>query len=136
MNFESRRQFLTKTMSMTHIYQPVVIRTLLEKDGVSSIREIATEFLSYDEAQVEYYIKIAKKYPKETLLKHGVIDTSERGYFKLILDDENLNDTPFPMLATPTNKSTSRIISEKTSWGICSSSIKSVRFAPPHTFSP
>jgi diadenosine tetraphosphate (Ap4A) HIT family hydrolase len=92
MRYEQLKHFLTKTMSMSHIYQPVVIRTLLEKHGVSSIREIAAEFLSYDEAQVEYYIKIAKNYPKQTLLKHGVIDASERGYFKLTLDDEKLND--------------------------------------------
>lgn len=92
MHYEQLKHFLTKTMSMSHIYQPVVIRTLLEKHGVSSIREIATEFLSYDEAQVEYYIKIAKNYPKQTLLKHGVIDASERGYFKLTLEDKELSD--------------------------------------------
>ncbi|MBA3632758.1 MAG: HIT domain-containing protein [Acidobacteria bacterium] len=93
MNFENLRKFLTKQMRMNHIYQPVVIRTLLEKNGVSSVRDIAREFLSYDEAQVEYYIRIAKKYPKETLLKHGVIDTSERGFFRLNLDFEKLSES-------------------------------------------
>lgn len=92
MNFENLRQFLTKQMRMSHIYQPVVIRTLLEKNGLSSIRDIAREFLSYDEAQVEYYIKIAKNYPKKTLLKHGIIDTSKRGFFRLTLDVNNLTE--------------------------------------------
>lgn len=92
MKYEQLKYFLTKTMSMSHIYQPVVIRTLLEKNGISSIRDIAREFLSYDEAQVAYYIKIAKNYPKQTLLKHGVIDTSETGFFRLTLDNNSLSD--------------------------------------------
>lgn len=92
MEYKQLKNFLTEKMRMSHIYQPVVIRTLLENDGVSSIRNIAREFLSYDEAQVEFYIKIAKNYPKATLLKHGIIDTSKQGYFQLNLDFEDLTE--------------------------------------------
>jgi len=77
---------------MSHLYQPLVIRTLLESGGRASVREIAREFLSYDEAQVEYYIRIVKRWPKITLTKHGVIDASERDYFRLTIDVASLSD--------------------------------------------
>ncbi len=86
MTFAELKQFLTERMSMSHIYQPLVIRTLVERGGRASVREIAREFLSYDEGQVEYYIRIVKRWPKLTLTKHRVIDASERGYFRLNLD--------------------------------------------------
>lgn len=93
MKYTDLKDFLKNRMRMSHIYQPVVIRTLLENEGVSSVRNIAREFLSYDEAQVEYYIKIAKKYPKQTLLKHKIIETPEKGYFQLNLDFEDLTES-------------------------------------------
>lgn len=42
-------------MSMSHIYQPVMIRTLLRKGGRATKDEIAQEILSYDRSQIEYY---------------------------------------------------------------------------------
>jgi ATP adenylyltransferase len=92
MTFDDLKRFLTERMSMSHIYQPLVIRTLVESGGRASVRSIAREFLSYDEAQVEYYIRIVKRWPKATLTKHGVIDTSERGYFRLTLDLASLTE--------------------------------------------
>lgn len=90
MNFKSLKDFLIHRMSMSHIYQPLVIRTLLENNGIASVRKIAKEVLSYDEAQVEYYIKIVKRWPKVTLSKHGIIDASQKGYFRLNI---NLDST-------------------------------------------
>lgn len=93
MKFDELKDFLLNRMSMSHIYQPLVIRTLLENDGAVSVRQIAREFLAYDEAQVEYYIKIAKRWPKITLTNHGVIDASRRGFFQLNLDLPSLTQT-------------------------------------------
>jgi ATP adenylyltransferase len=93
MNFSQLKDFLLLKMSMSHIYQPLVIRSLLESSGKSSVRDLAREFLSYDEAQVEYYCKVVKRWPKATLARHGVIDASERGYFKLALDVTKLTQT-------------------------------------------
>jgi ATP adenylyltransferase len=86
MRFEELREFLLQRMSMSHIYQPLVIRTLLENGGEASIRNIAHEFLAYDEAQVEYYIRIVKRWPKITLTKHNIINTELKGFFRLNLD--------------------------------------------------
>lgn len=47
--------YLNHTMSMTHIYQPVMIKTMLENDGVATIEKIAGAILSYDQSQKDYY---------------------------------------------------------------------------------
>ena len=39
--------------------------------------------MAYDEAQVEYYIGIVNRYPKQTLLKHGVIKPRAKESFQL-----------------------------------------------------
>lgn len=93
MNFNQLKDFLLLKMSMSHVYQPLVIRSLLESSGKSSVRDLAREFLSYDEAQVEYYCKVVKRWPKSTLTRHGVIDASERGFFKLTLDVNALKES-------------------------------------------
>lgn len=41
--------------------------------------------VTYDEAQVEYYVKIVKRWPKITLKKHNIINTNKKGYFGLNL---------------------------------------------------
>ncbi|MCI0491062.1 MAG: HIT domain-containing protein [Blastocatellia bacterium] len=91
MTFANLKDFLLRRMSMSHIYQPLVIRTLLENNGEASVRQIAREFLSYDEAQVEYYCKIVKRWPKITLRKHGIIDASRRGFFRLNINLDKLS---------------------------------------------
>jgi predicted house-cleaning noncanonical NTP pyrophosphatase (MazG superfamily) len=65
--------FLLHTMSMTDIYQPVVVLHLLERDGTSSRADLARTLSGYDEAVQEYYDKILMRWPKITLTKHKVI---------------------------------------------------------------
>ena len=66
-------------MQMTHVYQPVMIETLLKNGGTASAQQIAEEFLSRDLAQLEYYIEIVDRWPRRTLKHHGVIAESGRG---------------------------------------------------------
>ena len=40
---------------MSHIYQPVMIKTLLLERGVADKNLIAKKILEYDFSQVEYY---------------------------------------------------------------------------------
>lgn len=103
MNFIDLKNFLQNKMSMSHIYQPVVIRSLIENGGEVSIRTIAKEFLAYDEAQVSYYIQIAKRWPKITLKKHNIIDTGKRGYFRLNLNIDDLSESEFEELSAICN---------------------------------
>ena len=45
--------FIGSRMRMSHIYQPVLVKTPLEHGGNASRREIAQAFLAHDESQIE-----------------------------------------------------------------------------------
>ena len=46
---------------MSHVYQPVMIRTLLDHGGTASIEDIARSLLAEDRSQVEYYSVTTKQ---------------------------------------------------------------------------
>lgn len=77
--------FLTKRMRMSHIYQPLMIRTLLRHGGYASVRQIASQFLRRDESQLEYYEEITKNMPGKVLARHGIVDRQKDGY-RLLID--------------------------------------------------
>jgi len=74
MNFDQLKDFITNTMQMQHIYQPVMIKALLESDNKAAVRKIAEAFLSKDESQIEYYEQITKAMPGKILRKHDVVN--------------------------------------------------------------
>lgn len=89
MDFEELEHFIEHVMKMTHVYQPLMIKTLLESGGTATAEDIARDFLNEDKAQLEYYIAIAKRWPKITLQKHNVIKYTGRGKngrFHLLLE--------------------------------------------------
>lgn len=86
MNFESLEGFIRNKMSMTHIYQPVMIKKLLESDGRATTEEIAREFIDWDDSLLDYYKGRVMVWPKKTLKKHNVVDYS-KGSFTLLLDE-------------------------------------------------
>ncbi len=73
-SFNHLRDFLQKQMRMSLIYQPVMIKELLERGGKANIRDIAAAFLARDESQLEYYEKITKEMPVKVLAKHGIVE--------------------------------------------------------------
>jgi hypothetical protein len=81
--------FLTKLMRMSHIYQPLMLKVLIERGGWASIRDIALAFLAHDESQIEYYAEITKRMPGRVLGSHGVIRREGDG-FRLLTDVERL----------------------------------------------
>lgn len=80
MNFEELKDFVKNRMKMQHIYQPVMIKTLLKNEGVASVRKIAEEFLAKDESQIEYYEEITKGMPGKVLQKHGIVDYADKAF--------------------------------------------------------
>ena len=48
-------QYILNAMRMNHIYQPVMLKVLLENNGSASVEQIATSLLTYDQSQIEYY---------------------------------------------------------------------------------
>jgi ATP adenylyltransferase len=77
-------------MRMAHIYQPVMIKELLQSGGKASIRNIAAAFLSRDESQLEYYEQITKDMPGKVLGKHGVVERDGNEY-RLTIDPSSLS---------------------------------------------
>src|SRR5437867_2582142 len=73
-SFDTLRHFITARMRMSHIYQPLMLKTMLERGGSASIRQIATAFLNEDESQVEYYEQIVKNMPGRVLTKHAIVE--------------------------------------------------------------
>ncbi len=74
MKFEDLKEFLLSTMKLSHIYQPLLVKTLVEAGGVATVRQLAVSFLSNDESQIRYYEKRLKEMPIKVLKKHGVIN--------------------------------------------------------------
>jgi ATP adenylyltransferase len=71
--FSRLRDFLSQKMRMSHIYQPVMLETLLESGGAASIRQIAAAILAHDESQLDYYEQIVKNMPGRVLASHGIV---------------------------------------------------------------
>ena len=90
MEFESLKYFLTKKMRMSHIYQPVMILELLNRNGIANKREIAEAILSYDESQKEYYEKITTSMVGRVLTNNNNITTKTKNTYSLN-GFENLN---------------------------------------------
>lgn len=61
-------------MLMQHIYQPVMIKTLLRSENhKASVENIARQFLLNDEPQLQYYKYITKVMPGRVLRSHGIV---------------------------------------------------------------
>ncbi len=73
MTFEELVEFLDHTMSMSHIYQPLLIRALVDAEGTATLRQLAHAFLGQDESQLVFYQKRIKEMPLKVLTSHGVV---------------------------------------------------------------
>ena len=86
MDFKTLEHFIKKKMKMTHIYQPLMIRTLLSSDNTATVEDIARAFVNSDPSQLEYYKQIAKRWPHITLRKHNVIKY-DKGVYTLLAEN-------------------------------------------------
>lgn len=75
MTFEQLVDFLTRQMKMSHIYQPLLIRSLVDAGGSATLRQLATFFLSQDESQLLYYEKRIKEMPLKVLANREVVSS-------------------------------------------------------------
>ncbi len=67
-------------MQMSHVYQPVMLRTLIDKGGKASVSEVAQALLAEDRAQLDYYREITKRMPGAVLRKRGVVEYGDGAY--------------------------------------------------------
>ena len=71
--------FILNRMRMSHIYQPVMLKVLLEGSGTASLEHIAKALLSYDLPQIEYYGLHTKRMVGDVLTKNGVVEPNKEG---------------------------------------------------------
>jgi len=88
MKHEDLVKFIEKKMRMSHIYQPVLLITLLENNGKCHESKIAKELLSYDNSQIEYYTTITNNMVGKVLRNHGIVtrDKSTKEYLLTDVD--------------------------------------------------
>ncbi|MGG5889813.1 HIT domain-containing protein [Falsiroseomonas sp. HC035] len=67
-------------MRMSHVYQPVMLKALIQGNGRASLRDIAAAFLALDQAQLGYYEEITKRMPGPVLTRHGLVERESDGY--------------------------------------------------------
>ncbi len=73
MTYEDLVDFLERRMSMSHIYQPLLVRCLLDAGGTATLRQLAQAFVAEDESQLRYYEQRIREMPVRVLSRHGVL---------------------------------------------------------------
>jgi ATP adenylyltransferase len=72
---EELLDFIESKMSMAHVYQPVLIRALVDAGDTATIRQLAQAFLLQDEAELQAYERTIRKMPLPVLKKRGVVSS-------------------------------------------------------------
>lgn len=60
-------------MSPTTYYQPLVIGELIQRGGTASQRDLAKALMLGDESDSKRWERVLGRWPRETLVKHGVV---------------------------------------------------------------
>ena len=91
MSYSKLADFIQHKMRMSHIYQPVVLITLLENGGECHEEDIAKALLNYDQSQIEYYVRVTNNMVGRVLRGHQLI-FKEKKIYKLTDYQELLGD--------------------------------------------
>jgi len=88
LDYSEMEHFVHKKMKMTHVYQPLMIKTLLESGSLTAtVEDIARRFVGIDIPVLDYYKKIVKRWPHKTLKSHNVVEYDRRHQsYRLLLD--------------------------------------------------
>jgi ATP adenylyltransferase len=71
-NFSQLKKFINEDMSMSHIYQPVMLIELLKNNGSASEEHIAQVILNRDPTQLDYYIDKVRNMVGKVLSTHKI----------------------------------------------------------------
>ena len=113
--FIDLERFLSQEMKMTHVYQPTVVRELLRKSGAATLDEIARALLLEDQAQLDYYRHIFKRWPLSTLKARGIV-CKETASFILNNASELTADETFTLIQLCTSKIDTFLQSGRDPW--------------------
>jgi ATP adenylyltransferase len=73
MHFEDLVQFIERDMRMAHVYQPVMLRALLDGRGRATREDIARALLNEDRSQLDYYSEITRNMVGRVLTNRQVV---------------------------------------------------------------
>lgn len=88
MTYEMLIDFIEHRMRMSHIYQPVMLLTLLQHGGQCTETEIAKAISVHDPTQIEYYEVITRNMVGRVLTRHGLVKRDGKRF-------SLLSDRPF-----------------------------------------
>ncbi|MBV7377295.1 HIT domain-containing protein [Maritimibacter dapengensis] len=71
--------FVRNRMKMSHIYQPVMLKVLLDAGGEVSVEDVSRALLVHDLSQVEYYAIRTKNMVGKVLHQNGIVEPMKRG---------------------------------------------------------
>lgn len=80
MTYDQLQDFVANRMRMSHIYQPVMLMTLLRNGGAASITDIAKSILGNDQSQIEYYEKITRDMVGKVLRSHKIVEKDGKAF--------------------------------------------------------
>ena len=89
--------FIENKMRMSHIYQPLLIQSLVESGGQATLRELAVKFLTEEEAEIREMMKTIKKMPVHVLSaknksrKKPIVE-EEDGVVRLLVEPSDLKE--------------------------------------------
>ena len=112
-SFDRISDFLHNEMSMSHIYQPVMLMELLKSDGKADTIDIAKSFLVRDPTQVQYYSEITKRMPGRVLTQNRKITQKDKDEYSLI-GFEKLSKDEISQLIDVCNQKVTEFLDAKT----------------------
>jgi len=80
MTFAELEEYISTKMRMSHIYQPVMLISLLEHRGTCHQKDIAASILSNDISQLDYYTKITNNMVGKVLRDNGIASKEKQTY--------------------------------------------------------
>jgi ATP adenylyltransferase len=90
--------FIRNQMRMSHVYQPLMLMTLLEKGGSCSDTEIAKNLLARDESQIDYYRNITNNMVGKVLRNHGLVERDKTTKTYTLVDFDSLEENEIEQL--------------------------------------
>jgi 5-methylcytosine-specific restriction endonuclease McrA len=80
MTYDQLLDFIENRMRMSHVYQPVMLKTLLEAKGQCATADVAKDILLLDDSQVEYYEKVTNNMVGRVLRGHDIVHKDGKQY--------------------------------------------------------
>ena len=111
MKFEELLDFIQNKMRMSHVYQPVMVRTLLAHHGEANDETIAKNLLPHDRSQIEYYQQITRNMVGRVLRQRGVVEREGNNY--RLSGFEELNPEQIEALREACDRKLSEYISKR-----------------------